>query len=75
MAKPSKKDQKISDSEFHAGLQNLSQFLYIIRDMASTEDEKNLKNAKILQTNVFSRDIMSVVRHALKMFDPKKHSI
>lgn len=24
---------------------------------------------------MFSRDIMSVVRHALKMFDPKKHSI
>lgn len=42
--------------------------------MASTQDEKNQKNARILQTNVFSRDLISLVRHSLRMFDPKKHS-
>jgi|ERR1711935_611486 len=41
-------DNKVSDSEFHAALQYLTQLLYIIRDMASSADEKNKKNAKIL---------------------------
>ena len=34
--------------DFHSGLQFLTQFLYIIRDMASSEDERNKKNASIL---------------------------
>ena len=45
--KNKKKDRKMRD--FHSGLQFLTQFLYIIRDMASSEDERNKKNAQILQ--------------------------
>ena len=44
MAKNPRK-QRVSDSEFHAALQNMTQFLYIIRDMASSDDERNQKNA------------------------------
>ena len=42
------KENPILDKEFHAAIQLLVQFLYIIRDMASSDDEKNHKNAKIL---------------------------
>lgn len=41
--KNKKNEHKYKD--FHAALQLLTQFLYIIRDMASSEDEKNKKNA------------------------------
>jgi hypothetical protein len=37
------KDNQIK--AFHAGLQLLTQFLYIIRDMASSADERNVKNS------------------------------
>ena len=69
-----KKGTLVSDSEFHAGLQNLTQLLYIIRDMASSDDEKNKRNARILQTNVFHKDLISVACYAFKMFDPRNHS-
>ena len=39
--KASSKKDTVSDSEFHAGLQNMTQYLYIIRDMASSDSEKN----------------------------------
>jgi hypothetical protein len=42
------KENPIHDKEFHSAIQLLIQFLYIIRDMASSDDEKNQKNAKIL---------------------------
>ena len=42
------KDHPIADKEFHSAIQLLIQFLYVIRDMASSSDEKNQKNAKIL---------------------------
>lgn len=64
----------MSDQEFHAGLQNLTQLLYIIRDMASSDDEKNKKNARILQTNVFHKDLISVACYAYKMYDARNHS-
>jgi hypothetical protein len=51
------KKSPVSDKEFHSALQLLIQFLYIIRDMASSSNEKNQKNAKILQTNVFYHDL------------------
>ena len=50
------------------------QFLYIIRDMASSEDERNKKNASILQSNVFHHDLMRVARAAISLYDPKNHS-
>ena len=68
------KDCPITDPEFHSGLQYLIQILYIIRDMASSDDEKNQKNARILQTNVFYRDLCPIACHAFKIFDPKFHS-
>ena len=46
-AQNKKKDRKIKD--FHSGLQFLTQILYTIRDMASSDDERNKKNAQILQ--------------------------
>jgi hypothetical protein len=45
--KNKKKERKYKD--FHTGIQLLTQLLYIIRDMASSEDERNKKNALILQ--------------------------
>ena len=46
--------------DFHAALQLLTQFLYIIRDMASSDDEKNQKNAQILMSNVFYHDLVKI---------------
>jgi hypothetical protein len=43
------KDKERKYKDFHSGLQLLTQLLYIIRDMASSEDERNKKNAAILQ--------------------------
>lgn len=71
--KPSK-DNQVSDKEFHAAIQLMVQFLYIIRDMASSSDEKNQKNARILQTNIFYNDLCIVSQYALTNFDPKKHN-
>lgn len=42
------KGSELKLKEFHAALQLLTQFLYIIRDMASSANEKNKKNAMIL---------------------------
>jgi hypothetical protein len=67
-------DNKVSDAEFHAALQYLTQLLYIIRDMASSADEKNKKNAKILQTNVFYKDLCVISRMAFKMYNPAQHN-
>lgn len=52
----------------------LVQFLYVIRDMASSDDERNQKNAKILQANIFYNDLCIISQFALKLFDPKKHN-
>lgn len=52
----------------------MTQLLYIIRDMASSDDEKNQRNAKILQTNVFHKDLITVALYAFKAFDPSNHS-
>jgi hypothetical protein len=49
--------KEVNDKEFHSALQLLIQFLYIIRDMASSDEEKNQRNAKILQANVFYNDL------------------
>ena len=43
--------------------------------MASSDDEKNRKNAKILQTNVFYKDLCLVSRMAFKLYNPKIHNI
>jgi len=64
----------VSDREFHSALQLLIQFLYIIRDMASSEDEKNQKNAKILSSNVFYHDLCIISQYSFTIFDPKKHN-
>ena len=63
------------DKEFHSALQLLIQFLYIIRDMASSNDERNQKNAKILQANIFYNDLCIISQFALKLYDSKKHHI
>lgn len=69
------KENPIHDKEFHSAIQLLIQFLYIIRDMASSSDEKNQKNAKILQANVFYHDLTIISQFAFKMFDHKKHNV
>ena len=68
------KEPKVSDREFHIALKYLTQFLYIIRDMASSDDEKNIRNAKILQTNVFYKDLCIIARIALKLYDGQVHN-
>lgn len=42
--------------------------------MASSNDERNHKNAKILQANVFYNDLTIISQFAFKLFDPKKHT-
>jgi hypothetical protein len=51
------KESSVNDREFHSALQLLIQFLYVVRDMASSEDERNQRNAKILQANIFYNDL------------------
>lgn len=68
------KENPVSDKEFHSALQLLIQFLYTIRDMASSSDEKNQRNARILSTNVFYQDLCIISQFALTLFDPKKHN-
>lgn len=68
------KENPVTDKEFHAGLQLLIQFLYIIRDMASSDDETNKRNAKILSTNVFYNDLCIISKYSLVLFDHKKHA-
>jgi hypothetical protein len=68
------KDHPVTDKEFHSAIQLLIQFLYIIRDMASSSDEKNQRNAKILSSNVFYNDLCIVSQYSLINFDPKKHN-
>ena len=53
----------------------LIQFLYIIRDMASSSDERNQKNARILQANIFYNDLCIISQYSFKLFDYKKHHI
>ena len=65
----------VNDREFHSALQMLIQFLYIIRDMASTSDERNKKNAQILQANIFYNDMCIISQFSFKLFDYKKHHI
>eukprot|EP00349_Pseudokeronopsis_sp_Brazil_P010284 CAMPEP_0202978990 /NCGR_PEP_ID=MMETSP1396-20130829/85266_1 /ASSEMBLY_ACC=CAM_ASM_000872 /TAXON_ID= /ORGANISM="Pseudokeronopsis sp., Strain Brazil" /LENGTH=183 /DNA_ID=CAMNT_0049718221 /DNA_START=895 /DNA_END=1449 /DNA_ORIENTATION=- len=48
--------------EFHAALQLLTQFLYVIRDMASSEgDEKNKKNARFCKVTCSSMILCAFV--------------
>ena len=70
--KNKKKDRKMRD--FHSGLQFLTQFLYIIRDMASSEDERNKKNASILQQNIFYHDLCRIAKTALVLYEEGAHS-
>jgi len=54
--------------DFHAGVQFLTQFLYIIRDMASSDDERNRKNALILQQNIFYHDLCRIAKTAFILY-------
>ena len=52
----------------------MTQFLFVIRDMASSDDERNQRNAKILQTNVFPKELIPVACFAFRNFNRKNHS-
>ena len=43
----------VSDKEFHAAIQLFTQYLYVIRDMGSSDCEKNQHNARVMSQNVF----------------------
>ena len=47
---------------------------FVAVSMASSDDEKNKKNAKILQTNVFYKDLCVVSRLAFKLYCPRTHN-
>lgn len=66
--KNKKKDRKLKD--FHSALQFMTQLLYVIRDMASSNDEKNKKNAMILQTNIFFHDLCRISKTAFVLYEP-----
>lgn len=42
--------------------------------MASSDDERNQRNAKILQTNVFHKELIPVACFAFQAFNKKNHS-
>ena len=42
--------------------------------MASSDNEKNHKNAKILQANVFYNDLICISQFAFKIYDARKHT-
>lgn len=42
--------------------------------MASSDSEKNQKNAKILQANVFYNDLCILSQYSFKLFDPRRHN-
>ena len=49
--------------------------LYTVRDLASsTGNERNLKNARILQSNIFSKDLCKIAKYALKLFEFERHN-
>lgn len=48
--------------------------MYIIRDMASSEDERNKKNATILQQNIFYHDLCKISKVALVLYEQGAHS-
>lgn len=60
--------------DFHGGIQFLTQFLYIIRDMASSDDERNRKNALILQQNIFYHDLCRIAKTAFILYQEGSHS-
>lgn len=70
--KNKKKDRKMKD--FHTGIQFLTQFLYIIRDMASSDDERNKKNATILQQNIFYHDLCRIAKASFILYQEGIHS-
>lgn len=55
-------------NEFSAVIEYLHELLYIIRDMASCNNEKMKQNAKILERKVFSLDIFKLIKFGLKNF-------
>ena len=42
--------------------------------MASSSDEKNQRNAKILQANVFYNDLCIISQFSFNLFDKRKHN-
>ena len=68
-----KKKSELKIKDFHSALQLLTQFLYIIRDMATSEDEKNKKNAQILLSNVFHHELVKIAKQAFYFYEPKLH--
>lgn len=59
--------------EFIAGIEYLHELLYLIWDMASTNNEKMKQNAKILERKVFSLDIFKLIQFGLLSYDEKIH--
>ena len=51
----------------------LTQFLYVIRDLASSNDEKNKRNASILLSNVFYHDLMIVAKRSFMFYEDNVH--
>ncbi|CDW80133.1 UNKNOWN [Stylonychia lemnae] len=68
-----KKKLEMKFKDFHSALQLLTQFLYIIRDMATSEDEKNKKNSQILLSNVFHHELVKIAHTGIRLYDEKLH--
>jgi len=41
--------------------------------MATSEDEKNKKNAQILLSNVFHHELVKIAKQAFYFYEPKLH--
>jgi len=71
ISKPRKRDFNIKN--YHAYIETLLEILYIIREMRLCANQINRKNAKILQQNMFSREIVKVIRYGFLYYLPLSH--
>ena len=58
-----------------ASIEYFHELLLLIRDMASSVNDQQKQNAKILQAKVFSLDIFKLIKFGLEIFEEKKHPI
>ena len=59
--------------EFIAGIEYLHELLFLVRDMASINNERMKQNAKILERKIFSLDIFKLIHFGFDSFDPNLH--
>lgn len=60
--------------EFLASIEYFYEILVLIRDMASSTNERMKNNATILQKKIFSLDVFKLIKFGIETFDEKIHA-